>query len=94
MSTVVIIFIILAGLTIYFIPTITAYAQEKRNKGPVFVINLFLGWTFIGWIAALIMAVSKDKHIVIHTVNEDIPHQKTSEPSVKNKKASWLDDWA
>jgi len=38
---------------IYFLPAIIA----KRDKGMIFVLNLFLGWTFIGWIIALALAV-------------------------------------
>lgn len=41
----------------YFIPTIIAYVRKVTNVGSVFVINLFLGWTFIGWIVALAMSV-------------------------------------
>lgn len=43
---------------IYFIPTIAAY--DKRNVGAIFALNLFLGWTAIGWIVALIWACAKD----------------------------------
>lgn len=43
----------------YFTPSIVA----KRNKNfrPVLVINIFLGWTFIGWVVALVMATSEKK---------------------------------
>jgi hypothetical protein len=40
----------------YFFPTIVAAARKVPNQGSVFVINLFLGWTLIGWIVALAMA--------------------------------------
>ena len=46
---------------LYFIPTIVVIARKSHNIGPVMVINLFLGWTFIGWIVALAMAVSQNK---------------------------------
>lgn len=47
-----IIFIIL-----YFLPAIIGAARKVPNILSVFVINLFLGWTFIGWVVALAMAV-------------------------------------
>ena len=47
-------FILLAGL--YFLPTIVATTRKVRHQGSVVVINLFLGWTLIGWVVALSMA--------------------------------------
>lgn len=40
----------------YWIPTIVALLRDVPNKGSVIVINLFLGWTIIGWVVALAMA--------------------------------------
>jgi len=48
-------FVLIAGA--YFIPTLVAYVRKVTNVGSVFVINLFLGWTFVGWIVALAMSV-------------------------------------
>lgn len=45
-------------LGIYFLPIIIAGARSHHNQGPIFIINLFLGWTFIGWVIALAMAAS------------------------------------
>ena len=42
----------------YFLPTIIAFMRKKDNAGGVFALNFFLGWTFIGWIASLIWALS------------------------------------
>ncbi len=41
---------------LYFVPTIIAYIRKVPNIGSVVVINLFLGWTLLGWIVALAMA--------------------------------------
>ena len=41
---------------IYFIPSIVAWARQCRRIGGVFVVNLFLGWTVLGWIGALVWA--------------------------------------
>ena len=45
-------------LFIYCAPTMLAFAREVRNAGSVLVINLFLGWTLVGWVVALAMAFS------------------------------------
>jgi hypothetical protein len=41
----------------YWIPTAVAFFRGVPNKASVLVINLFLGWTIIGWVVALAMAV-------------------------------------
>jgi hypothetical protein len=43
---------------LYFIPTIIAKARKNPNTLGIFMLNLFLGWTFLGWIGALIWAFS------------------------------------
>ena len=54
-------FIYVAIFVIYFLPTIFAYRfNHKKNADAIFLLNLFLGWTFIGWIIALIWSATKD----------------------------------
>jgi hypothetical protein len=48
------------GLGIYFAPTLIAGNTNHRQFTGILLLNLFLGWTFIGWVAALIWAVVKD----------------------------------
>lgn len=50
------IFLIIVLIGLYFLPTIVAVARKVSNQGSVAVINLFLGWTLVGWVAALAMA--------------------------------------
>lgn len=54
------IFILYAlGLCLYFTPAFLA-AGKKRNSTAIFGLNLLLGWTVLGWIGALVWALSKD----------------------------------
>ena len=46
-------------LGIYFIPAIVAAFKQHHNQTAIFFLNMFLGWTFIGWVAALVWAVSR-----------------------------------
>jgi Superinfection immunity protein len=48
--------IIAALLGAYFAPWIVAAVRHLPNRGPIIVVNIFLGWTFIGWVVALAMA--------------------------------------
>ena len=45
----------LLGIIIYFVPSIAGYRTKGANG--IIVLNLFLGWTGIGWVIALIWAV-------------------------------------
>jgi ABC-type polysaccharide/polyol phosphate export permease len=40
----------------YFLPTIIAHRRQRRT-GLVFLVNLFFGWTAIGWFTALLLAL-------------------------------------
>lgn len=50
--------LVIVILLFYFIPTMVGY--KKKNAGAIFVLNLFLGWTLIGWVVALVWATTKD----------------------------------
>jgi len=47
-------------LVCYFVPAIVATLRKHRNRMAITVLNVFAGWTFIGWIAALVWACTKD----------------------------------
>jgi Superinfection immunity protein len=46
---------------IYFLPTVIAVKTKRKNKLGIAILNLFFGWTFLGWIGALIWSVLEDK---------------------------------
>jgi len=51
--------IFVALTVLYFIPS--AVGMNKRNAKAIFVLNLFLGWTLIGWVIALVWACTGDR---------------------------------
>jgi len=44
---------------LYFMPAIIG--RDKKHSEGITLLNLFLGWTFFGWVGALIWAVSSEK---------------------------------
>jgi len=54
------IFLIILG-ALYFIPSIVANNRKHKQFTAIFILNLFFGWTFIGWVAALIWSVVNDQ---------------------------------
>ncbi len=51
-------------VAVYFVPTIVAYSRRKDDIMAILLLNLFLGWTLVGWVVALVWAVTKDKEVV------------------------------
>ncbi|KXK67303.1 hypothetical protein BC89_32885 [Pseudomonas monteilii] len=52
---------LIAAFVIYFLPTFVAAKRGHPNGTSIFLLDLFLGWTFIGWLAALIWSASAIK---------------------------------
>ena len=42
----------------YILPACIASWRHHHNANAIFVVNLFLGWTLLGWVAALAWAVT------------------------------------
>ena len=49
------------GTFVYFLPAIIAENRMHPNAEAVAVLNFFLGWTFIGWVIALVWAHTNPK---------------------------------
>jgi hypothetical protein len=48
----------LVSLFFYFLPAFLA--RNKSNFTSILILNILAGWTFIGWIIALVWALSSD----------------------------------
>jgi hypothetical protein len=42
----------------YWVPTIVAFVRKHPSRGAILALNLFLGWTFVGWVVSFVWAVS------------------------------------
>jgi len=60
MTTFILVF---GGLIIYFLPSIVSLKRKHRQQNAILTLNLFLGWTFIGWVIALVWAMTKTRGI-------------------------------
>lgn len=47
-------------LFFYFFPAIIAGSRTHNNTASITALNLFLGWTLIGWVISFVWALSKD----------------------------------
>jgi hypothetical protein len=50
--------LVVGGVVVYFLPTLIAVCRNHHQWGAITVINLFFGWTFIGWVLTLAWSVS------------------------------------
>jgi hypothetical protein len=47
----------------YFLPFAIAFKRKRANTGAIFALYLFLGWSLIGWVIALVWALKDEKVI-------------------------------
>lgn len=52
------IIILLMILSLYLLPFIIAKSRGMANRWSIFFLNLFLGWTLIGWVVSLCWSVA------------------------------------
>lgn len=45
---------------VYLFPTFFAASRRCRNRRAIFVLNILLGWSGLGWVAALVWASITD----------------------------------
>ena len=48
------------SLAIYFIPVVIAYIRKHNNIIAITILTIFLGWTFFGWLAAILWSLNSD----------------------------------
>ena len=46
-------------LAIYLIPALLATFKKHKNVTAIWILNIFAGWTFIGWVGALVWVFVK-----------------------------------
>jgi hypothetical protein len=48
-------------LVLYFVPSLLGFGMKHKSSASILVVNLFLGWTFVGWVVALAWALMPEK---------------------------------
>jgi hypothetical protein len=55
--------VLILMLGFYFLPAIIAGMRKHNNTLAIFVLTLFLGWTLLGWIGALVWSVTNSSQV-------------------------------
>lgn len=85
---VVIAWISAVGTLGYMLPWAIAATRNRRNVASVALIDLFLGWSLIGWVVALVMACGSDSPLVVvqHSyAPPQLPWQPPQQPWVQTQ---------
>ena len=45
-------------ISVYLIPAIVAAVRSHHNQNAILILNLLLGWTVLGWAAALVWSAT------------------------------------
>jgi Superinfection immunity protein len=56
---------LLTMFALYFLPTLVAHYRRHKSFGSILLLNLFLGWTVIGWVIALLWALSEPAQVMV-----------------------------
>jgi len=51
--------LIILLFALYFLPFLIASLRQYKNIFAILLLNLFLGWTGVGWVIALIWSVMR-----------------------------------
>jgi len=71
-ATVVLGMLAVAAVGLYFLPSIVATGRQAPHWLTVFLLNVFLGWSFIGWVVAMVMACRPHHRLHAHRVRKHL----------------------
>ncbi len=49
---------VIITVAIYILPALLAWKRQSSRRWRITLISLLLGWTFVGWIVAMVMTFS------------------------------------
>ena len=58
-DSLILLVVVIVSAVLYLIPWEIALARKHHNTKAIFAVNLLLGWMVLGWIAALVWALTK-----------------------------------
>lgn len=54
-------FFLLLLAIVYFVPTVVATARNHPQRKAIIALNVLLGWTFLGWVGALVWSFMEQR---------------------------------
>ncbi len=50
---------LVVALAAYLVPSVVGFARHHHNKWAILALNVLLGWTILGWVGALVWALTR-----------------------------------
>jgi hypothetical protein len=50
--------VVVIALEIYFLPSTISFNRDQPNRFAILALNLFMGWTLIGWVVSLVWSLT------------------------------------
>ena len=50
-------------IVVYLAPALVAMRRKHADRNAIILLNIFLGWSFIGWVIALVWSVKQSKSV-------------------------------
>ncbi len=78
LATAALLGLVAVTLALYLLPVLIGLTRRAPDLGMVAVVNFFLGWTFIGWVIALALALRSARPAepavhVVHHFQQPVP---------------------
>jgi Superinfection immunity protein len=54
------------AFVLHFLPAFLAFSRNHPSRWAILLVNIFFGWTILGWIIALIWALSAPPIVIVH----------------------------
>jgi heme/copper-type cytochrome/quinol oxidase subunit 2 len=70
---ILVIFGVVITVLLYFVPAMVASNRKHSQTTAIAILNLFLGWTLIGWVAALVWALTNPGSLTEAGPNKKCP---------------------
>ncbi len=68
---------VVVTLPLYFLPVLIAYLRPAPDRASVVIVSIFLGWTYVGWVIALALAVRDRRPALMVLTQPGSAHPKT-----------------
>jgi hypothetical protein len=78
------------SLALLFLPTLIATSRRHPNVLPIFLVNVFFGWTFVGWVIALVWASTRPAAPVFYAPGYPTIIAPPHRPAIANSAAAIL----
>jgi hypothetical protein len=69
--------VVVVALPLYFLPVIIAYLRPAPDRASVVVVSILLGWTYVGWVIALALAVRDRRPAIMVLTQPGSAHPRT-----------------